>query len=77
MPRRRHNAISYTVKTTDPDGVEHIKNDLDTLEEIAHYINQFFFKSFPVVSRSMVNNWVDNKPRRSFGEAFTIVRKQA
>jgi len=76
MPRRRRNDISYTVKTITPQGEEHIKVDLDTLEEIADYINQFFFNSFPVVSRSMINNWVDNKPRRSFANNFHITKTQ-
>lgn len=76
MVRRRHNDISYTVKTITPAGEEVIKNHLDTLDEIANYINIFFFNSFPVVSRNMVNNWVDKKPRRSFGESFVITKIQ-
>ena len=77
MVRRRHNDISYTVQTTTPSGEVIVKNDLDTLDEIANYINNFFFMDFPVVSRSMINNWVDNKPRRSFGEGFKITRTQS
>ena len=75
MSRRRHADYNYSITTTTPGGSIIIKNNLDSFEDIANYINREFFSDFPVVSRAMVNNWVFyDKKRRAFGTGFNITR---
>ena len=76
MSRRRHTDTNYSLTTTMPSGVVVIKDNLDTLEDIAKYINVEFFSDFPVVSRAMVNNWLFYEKRRKFGNRFNITRKE-
>jgi hypothetical protein len=73
--RKRYSDMSYTLKTKLPNGTIDIKNNIDTIEDIALYINKTFFNNWTVVSRSMVNNWTYyNGTRRDYANAFSITR---
>tara|TARA_R110001606_G_scaffold317031_1_gene463807 strand:- start:1183 stop:1416 length:234 start_codon:yes stop_codon:yes gene_type:complete len=76
MGRRRHIDCNWCVTTTMPNGAVIYKDNLDTIQDIAIYINKEFFSSFSVVSRAMVNNWIYYEKRREFGQRFAISQSE-
>ena len=61
MSRRRHNDTYYTMTMRSPlEGT--IQLDGDNLQQLATKINHKLFSGFPILTRSMLANWV-SKPR--------------
>ena len=75
MGRRRNNDTQYQLCVRTPMG-ENKQFIYDNLNDMASGLNRNFFSSFPVVTDTMISNWIHypQKSRRQFAQAFDITK---
>jgi len=73
--RQRHHNILYDVKVEFNDN-NFLLADFKTLKDIAVKLNEKLFSGFPVVSRSMVSNWLyyPTRQRSNIGQYIEIIK---
>tara|TARA_R110002073_G_scaffold25352_3_gene84138 strand:- start:418 stop:669 length:252 start_codon:yes stop_codon:yes gene_type:complete len=75
MGRRRNNDTHYQLIVKTPMG-ERKQYIYDNINDMADGLNKNFFSSFPVITNTMISNWIHypTKARREYARQFNITK---